>query len=58
MIHYVCLGTCGGVSDEPGVCKAEECPRHMMPLSECDCTDGEHKSAIPPEQEKDETKKP
>lgn len=53
-MHYVCLGQ-GELSDAPGVCKTEGCPRFGKPLAECDCTDGQHKSAIPPEDEKDET---
>lgn len=52
MIHYVCLGACGGTSDKPGACNTEECPRRGLPLAECDCPDGLHKSAIPPEEEK------
>lgn len=56
-MHYVCVGlnACGGLSAEPGVCTTEECPRRAMPLAECNCTDGQHKTAIPPEAEKDES---
>lgn len=50
-MHYVCLGQ-GELSDKPGVCTAEACPRRGMPLAECECTDGQHKSAVPPEAEK------
>lgn len=42
MTHYICTGTCGGVSDTPGVCQAEVCPLHGKPLVPCDCTDGKH----------------
>jgi hypothetical protein len=56
-MHYVCIGlnTCGGLSAKAGVCTTEECPRRGMPLAECNCTDGQHKAAIPPEAEKDES---
>lgn len=56
MSHYVCigLGACGGLSNEPGVCKTEECPRKGQPLAECDCPDGQHQDAIPPESEKED----
>ncbi|MDP3974856.1 MAG: hypothetical protein Q8P88_01020 [Candidatus Jorgensenbacteria bacterium] len=46
MEHYVCKGTCGGVSETPGVCQAENCPRHHAPLEKCECEDGRHE---PPE---------
>ncbi len=49
------LNACGGIANEAGVCKTEECPRRGLPLAECNCTDGQHKSAMPPEAEKDET---
>lgn len=52
-MHYVCLGL-GELSDKPGLCKTESCPRFGMPLAECECTDGQHKSAFPPEAEKDQ----
>ncbi len=42
MAHYICEGTCKGVSDTPGVCNTEGCVKHQQPLSECDCTDGQH----------------
>lgn len=58
-MHYVCIGlnACGGISDAPGECKTEECPRRGMPLAECNCVDGQHKSAVPPEVESDEAHK-
>lgn len=40
--HYVCEGSCGGVSDNPGVCESEDCENHGMNLVECTCTDGMH----------------
>lgn len=40
--HYVCTGTCGGVSDHPKNCEDESCPMHGQPLVACDCTDGQH----------------
>ena len=40
--HYICTGGCGGVSDKPGVCQAEGCPKHGHILESCDCADGKH----------------
>lgn len=45
----------GELSDKPGVCKTEECPRLGFPLAECDCTDGQHQSALPPDYERDDS---
>ncbi len=45
MNHYICTGGCGGVSKSPGVCKEETCPKHGLPLTECNCTDGKHEGA-------------
>ena len=42
MKHYICTGGCGGVSDVPGVCQAEGCSKHAMPLTECECLDNQH----------------
>ncbi len=42
MIHYICTGGCGGVSDKPGTCQAETCPKHGMPLDRCECKDKKH----------------
>lgn len=46
MPHYICTGGCGGVTDTPGVCQANGCPKHKHPLAECNCEDGEHKEAF------------
>ncbi|MBT3539266.1 hypothetical protein HOF40_03545 [Candidatus Parcubacteria bacterium] len=35
--HYVCTGECGGISQEPGICQAPDCPMHGKPLVECSC---------------------
>lgn len=43
--HYICLGECEGVSNNPGVCQASECNRHGQALVECYCTDGDHRLA-------------
>lgn len=40
--HYVCLGGCRGVSEEPVKCGSETCAYYTLPLEECDCTDGRH----------------
>ena len=46
MTHYVCVGGCKGVSDNPqATCQAEDCPKHTHPLIACECTDGEHAQA-------------
>ena len=31
-IVYKCAGTCGGASDTPGTCQAENCTHHNKPL--------------------------
>jgi len=45
MSHYVCTGGCGGESDRPGVCQAEDCPKEGQPFVECECEDGMHEGA-------------
>ena len=42
MTHYICTGGCGGVSEVAKTCGAETCPKHGVPLTPCDCADGEH----------------
>ena len=42
MTHYICTGTCNGVSDVPGTCQAKDCPKHEEMLQSCDCVDGKH----------------
>lgn len=42
MTHYICRGGCGGVSEEAGVCLADNCRNHWELLEECECEDGEH----------------
>lgn len=42
MAHSICTGGCKGVSDTPGICQAEDCPKHGQPLIECNCEDGKH----------------
>jgi hypothetical protein len=46
MAHYICTGGCHGVDENEGVCKANACLRERMPLTECNCTDGQHKEII------------
>lgn len=41
-MHYVCTGGCNGVSETPGTCQAESCPKHQHELTACDCKDGQH----------------
>ncbi len=42
MKHYVCTGSCKGVSDKPQNCQDESCEMHGHPLVPCDCEDGKH----------------
>lgn len=42
MAHYICTGGCKGKSEVAGVCGAETCPKHGVPLEECTCADGKH----------------
>lgn len=42
MSHFICTGGCNGVAETPGICQAEDCPKHGEALIPCDCTDGEH----------------
>lgn len=44
--HYICRGGCKGVSETPGVCQAEDCPKHGEPFEMCDCPNGWHKGAF------------
>lgn len=60
MPHYICVGGCEGVSEEPGVCQAENCLEHGNQLKECDCNDGKHygafeDAATPPEKSEEES---
>ncbi|MBI2552771.1 hypothetical protein HYW17_05735 [Candidatus Uhrbacteria bacterium] len=52
MSHFICTGGCGGVSEMPGMCKAEECPFYAEELTECNCEDGEHRRGGEEEGEK------
>ena len=40
--HYICTGTCKGVSDIPGVCQDASCVKHEQQLTSCECEDGKH----------------
>jgi len=46
MTHYVCKGSCGGVSDELEMCESEDCSNQWEMMEECDCTDGKHGGGI------------
>lgn len=39
MEHHVCKGTCGAVSEQPGVCSAEGCTHKGEAFEKCDCGD-------------------
>lgn len=41
-MHNVCMGSCGGSSEEPGVCTTDGCDHKDKELTPCDCTDGKH----------------
>lgn len=41
-VHYICTGSCKGVSETPGVCQAQDCPKHGQELIPCSCVDGKH----------------
>lgn len=42
IVHFVCIGGCGLVSDIQRKCATPGCWRARNPLGECDCTDGKH----------------
>lgn len=42
MAHYVCNGQCKGVSMNPNGCQTPDCEKKGQPMSECNCTDGQH----------------
>ncbi len=42
MEHYICKGTCKGVSEKPGNCSDKSCPLFGESLEYCDCTDDKH----------------
>jgi hypothetical protein len=33
--HYICTGSCHGVSDKPGVCGSATCEKKGQPLTPC-----------------------
>ncbi len=51
MTHYICTGGCNGISDKPGVCQDEKCPKHGKQLTECGCADNKHESVGETKQE-------
>ena len=55
MVHYICTGGCGGVSETPGVCQTEGCSLHGEALKECNCEDGKHEALV--EKEADPSEK-
>jgi len=42
MKHYVCAGSCHGVSDTAKVCDTADCTNVGQPLKECHCADNHH----------------
>ncbi len=46
MEHYICTGTCHGVSNEEGICTAEACDKQYELLTPCKCEDGKHGKGV------------
>ena len=42
MHHYICLGGCEGVSEQPKKCGEKTCHDYGKELKHCDCADGKH----------------
>lgn len=50
--HWVCIGWCGLISNEPGHCITAGCRRNRNHYTECNCTNGKHlklKKMYPPQ---------
>lgn len=45
MDHFVCT-ECKGVAEAAGVCETMNCPKEGKPLTECNCSDGNHLEVI------------
>ena len=43
MSHYVCTGTCLGVSDTPKMCGDPSCTHFNKSLHPCECHSGDHR---------------
>lgn len=43
--HFICKGTCHGVSPIKKLCGAKTCTLYGKPLVGCTCADGKHKNA-------------
>lgn len=53
-MHYICKGTCKGVSETPGVCQLQDCPKYHEPLEACECLDGTHGEVLDREKEEEQ----
>ncbi|MEK7094248.1 MAG: hypothetical protein AAB903_02830 [Patescibacteria group bacterium] len=42
MEHYICTGSCQGVSEVVKSCDAEGCSKQGEPLTSCNCEDMKH----------------
>lgn len=42
--HFYCQGSCGGVSETPGLCQAEDCQKEGEELTSCSCESETHKT--------------
>jgi len=54
MTHYICIGSCHGISETLGTCQAENCEMHNKPLVECECEDGKHSELLEVDKLEDE----
>jgi hypothetical protein len=55
MEHYICKGTCKGVSKTPVNCGDKDCVKTGLPLEQCGCGGGAEAHAS---QTQDNTEKP
>jgi len=46
MEHYICTGSCQGISDEEGICTADGCDKQYELLETCNCEDGKHGQGV------------
>lgn len=52
MHHYVCTGSCRTVSEQEGICDSADCTKKGSPLTECNCSDGNHLDVLKAEEKK------
>jgi hypothetical protein len=54
MEHYVCKGSCHGLSENPGMCSAEGCSLKGWQFEKCNCTDDRHGKSADDEKKKED----